>query len=179
MPRKIQRSSPSSPAPQLAITDTGAAYLAIAHLGAETTKAAAQVYSATANLMATTVQSLAECAKAYFNYLEECERTRQVEIWSATVLAEAREHTRRIEIQATVILRQLDDVKSSRDARMGVVRTFLGEHHRLHELFIHQSSNGLQNLSIEERVHLTKARDEVLQRLRELESSITTIANAL
>ena len=89
MPRKIQRSSPSSPAPQLAITDTGAAYLAIAHLGAETTKAAAQVYSATANLVATTVQSLAECAKAYFNYLEVCERTRQVEIWSATVLADS------------------------------------------------------------------------------------------
>ncbi len=179
MPRKIQRSSPSSPAPQLAITDAGAAYLAIGHLGAEATRAAAQVYSATANLMATTVESLAECARAYFNYLEECERTRQVEIWSATVLAEAREHTRRIEVQAAVVLRQLDDTRESRNARMEVVRTFLGEHHRLHELFIHQSSNGLQNLSVEERVHLAKTRDEVLRRLRELETSIATITNAL
>jgi hypothetical protein len=69
MPRKIQRQSSSAPAPQLAITDRGAAILAVTHLGAETTKAAAQVYTATANLVATTVQSLAECAKAYFNYI--------------------------------------------------------------------------------------------------------------
>lgn len=213
MPRKIQRASALRP--QLAITDRGAAILAIAHLGAETTKAAAQVYTATANVLATTVQSLAECGKAYFSYLEECQRTRQVEIWSSTVIAEAREHTRRIEIQAVVLMRQaqehtrqmeiqaavlirqaqehtrqiqiqadvtlqqLSDTQSSREARMEVVRTFLSEHHRLHELLIHQSGSGMQNLSVEERVHLTKYRDEVLQRLRELEAAITSLVNSL
>jgi len=207
MPRKIKRSSLMS-SPQLAITDKGAAILSVGHataetvkatgqVTAETVKAAAQVYTATANLVATTVQSMAECGKAYFNYLEECQRTRQVEIWSYTVSATAREHThqleiqakalvldareqtRHVEIQAEITMEQLQNVQAARSARMEIVRTFLDEHHRLHELMIHQSSSGLQNLSVDERVHLTKYRDDVLQRLRELESAITTLGNTL
>ena len=179
MPRKLQRNNTNSPSPQMVLSDRGAAILVAGHLGAETIKAGAQVYTATAQLMASTVQSLAECSKAYFNYLEECQRTRQVEIWSYTVIAEAREHTRQIEIQAAAVLAQLQAAKSSRDARLEVVRSFLHEHHRLHELFIHQGGKNIQNLTIDERMHLTKCRDEVLQRLRDLELSITTIANAL
>jgi len=179
MPRKIQRSGSITAAPQMVITDSGAAILALGHAAAEISKAQAQIYTASAMLLATTVQSLAECSKGYFNYLEACQRTRQVEIWSYTVIAEAREHTRQIEIQAEIVLRQLEDVQSSREARMEVVRTFLGEHHRLHELFIHQSGSEIQNLTIEERVHLTQSRDLVLQRLRDLESALASLANAL
>lgn len=178
MPKKIQRYSPST-ATTAGISDRGAAILAVGHVTAETVKAGAEVYKATANLISTTVQSLAECGKAYFNYLEECQRTQQIQIWSATVIAEAREHTRHIEFQAQVLLRRLDDVKASRDARMEVVRTFLDEHRRLHDLFIHQNATGLVNLSVDHRVHLTQSRDEVLRRLRDLELAIGSLASSL
>lgn len=179
------------------LTDRGAAILTVGHLGAETIKAGAQVYTATANLMATTVQSLAECSKAYFNYLEECQRTRQVEIWSYTVIAEARErtrrieleskslirlaqeHTRQIEIQADITRQQLTNVQDTRESRMEIVRTFLDEHHKLNKLFMDHSGSRTQNLSVEERVQLAKYRDEILQRLRDLESAITSLAGLL
>ena len=160
-------------------------------------QAYASIVVAQTQLVTETVKSLAECFKAYCGYMAECQKTRQVEIWSATVLADAREHTHRIEIQAEALIleareqtrrvqiqaeitrEQLNDTRAAREARMEIVRTFLGEHHRLHELLIHQSGSGVQNLSVEERVQLTKCRDEVLQRLRELESAITSMANAL
>lgn len=203
MPRKIQRTSstslskPSSPRTELAITDRGAGMLAASYAYGQTVQAAATVYAATANLVATTVQSVAECGKAYFNYVEECQRTRQVEIWSATVIAEAREsthqmeiqaaalifdaqeQTRRIEIQAEITKDQIHDTQAAREARMEIVRTFLGEHHNLNKLLIDQSGSGIQNLSVEERVHLAKYRDDGLQRLRELEFAITSLANVL
>lgn len=178
MPKKIQRYSPSSVTPP-GISDRGAAILTVGHVTAETVKAGAEVYKATANLISTTVQSLAECGKAYFNYLEECQRTRQIQIWSDTVIAEAREHTRRIEIQAQVLLSSLEDVKASRDAKMEVVRTFLGEHRRLNDLFIHQSNRGLANLAVDQRVHLSETRDELLRRLRDLELAISSLAASL
>ena len=203
MPRKIQRtdshslSKTSASKKELAVTDLGVGMLAASYAYGQTVQAAATVYAATANLVATTVQSLAECGKAYFNYIEECQRTRQVEIWSATVIAvareqtqqmeiqaealifDAREQTRRIEIHAEITREQIRDTQAARDARMEIVRTFLDEHHRLHELFINQRESGLQNLSVDERVHLSKYRDDVLQRLRELESAIASLAHTL
>lgn len=171
--------------------------LAAGYAYGQTVQAAATVYAATAQAVASTVHSLAECGKAYFNYLEECQRTRQVEIWSATVIAEARERThqmeihaaaliadaeeqtRRVKIQAEVTKEQIRDIQDARGARMEIVRAFLNEHHRLHKLLISQSASGLKNLSPDERVHLTESRDSVLQRLRELESAIAALANGL
>ena len=202
MPRKIQRNTStsltkSSGRSELAITDRGAGMLAAGYAYGQTVQAAATVYAATANVVATTVHSLAECGKAYFNYLEECQRTRQAEIWSATVIAEARERTRQMEIHAVALIadaeeqtrrvkiqtevtrEQIRDTQDARAARMEVVRSFLSEHHRLHKLLISQSGSGLKNLSPDQRVHLTESRDDVLQRLRELESAIASLSNGL
>ena len=182
---------------EFAIGDRGAGMLAAGNAYGQTVQSAATVYAATANVVASTVHSLAECGKAYFNYLEECQRTRQVEIWSATVIAEARERTRqmenhaaaliadaeeqtrRVKIQANITKEQIRDTKDARAARMEIVRAFLNEHHRLHKLLINQSGSGHKNLSPDQRVHLTETRDNVLQRLRELESAIASLANGL
>jgi hypothetical protein len=157
----------------------------------------ATAYAAKVNLVATTVHSLAECAKVYANYAAECQRTRQVEIWSHTVIEEAREQTRQMEIQAEAMVRavleqtrsiesnaeitlaQLDDVRAARDARMELVRSFLKQHHELNRFFLQQTESGIQNLSIDERVTLSKYREEVLQRLRELESALGSLAKTL
>ena len=162
-----------------------------------TAQAAATAYAATVNLVATTVHSLAECATAYMNYAAERQRTRQVEIWSYTVLAEARERThqleiqaqamvlaareetRRIEINAELTVAQIRDTQAAREARMEIVRSFLEQHQQLNRLFLQQSESGIQNLSIDERVTLTKYRDDVLQRLRELETALGSLAKTL
>ncbi|NJK91584.1 MAG: hypothetical protein HC904_07025 [Blastochloris sp.] len=196
MSKKIQRSAPS-PVISPTISDRGAVILTVGHVTAETAKAGAEVYKATANLISTTSQSLAECGKAYFNYLEECQRTHQIQIWSNTVIAEAREQTRRaeissetaiaeareqtrqIEIQAQLVLEHLTDIKASRDAKMEVVRSLLDEHRRLNQLFMSQTAMGIGNLPIDDRVHLAELRDEVLQRLRDLEAAITSLTASL
>ena len=203
MPRKIPRSSSTSLSK---ISQSGAGFpisgrpsemLAASIAYGQTVQAAAVVFAASANLVASTVKSLAVCADAFFNYLAECQRTRQVEIWSVTVIAEARERTRqmeiqaealifaasqetrRVEIEASVTMEQLRDTQEAREARMEIVRNFLDQHHRLHQVFISQSEWGLRNLTVDERVNLTKYRDAMLQRLRDLESAIASLANTL
>ena len=176
----------------------GAVGIGMASLGVGmTAKAAAEVYSATANMVATTVHSLATCAAAYANYVAECQRTRQVEIWSYTVLKEARERThqmeiqaeamvlaateqtRRVELNAEITVAQIRDTQAARDARMEIVRSFLEQHQQLNRLFLQQNESGIQNLSIDERVTMNKYRDDVLQRLRELEVALGSLAKTL
>ena len=197
MPRKIKRDTSKQIVPAGMPPVAGGEIGGIMIGAGMITQAYASVVVAQTQLITETVKSVAECFKDYCNYMAECQKTRQVEIWSATVLAEARERThqieiqaqafvleareqtRRVEIQAEITRDQLGNVREARQAKMEIVHAFLGEHHRLHEILIHQSSSGIQNLAIEERVHLTKRRDEVLQRLRELESAITSMASAL
>lgn len=162
-----------------------------------TAQAAATVYAATANLISTTVKSLADCATAYANYAAECQRTRQVEIWSHTVLEEARERTRqmgmqaeafvtaareqtrRVEVRAEVTIIQVKDVQAAREARMEIVRSFLDQHRHLHSLFNSRNESASGNLSIKERTTLGEYRDSVLQRLRELETVLGELAKTL
>lgn len=162
-----------------------------------TAQAAATVYAATANLVSTTIHSLAECATAYTNYAAECQRTRQVEIWSYTVLEEARartrqmeiqaealvttarEQTRRVELRAEATILQVRDVKAAREARMEIVRSFLDQHRHLHSLFTSRNESAIGNLSIEERTTLGECRDSTLQRLRELETVLGELAKTL
>jgi hypothetical protein len=162
-----------------------------------TAKAAAEIYSSTANLVATTVHSLSQCATAYANYAAECQRTRQVEIWSYTVLAEAQQKTRQmaikanamlsaaieqtrvVELNAEVAIAQIQETQAARNARMEIVRSFLTEHQHLNRLFLQQNETGIKNLSVEERTTLAKYRDEVMQRLRDLETALSTLARTL
>lgn len=162
-----------------------------------TAQAAATVYAATANMVSTTVRSLADCATAYTNYAAECQRTRQIEIWSSTVLDEARERTRQMEIQAEAFVNaareqtrrvemlaeetivQVRDVQAAREARMEIVRSFLDQHRHLHSLFNSRNESSTSNLSIEERTTLNDYRDSVLQRLRELEAVLGELAKTL
>jgi hypothetical protein len=206
MPKRINReqstelSKPSENRYDVQISNAGLAAVGIGmtSLGVGmTAKAAAEVYSSTVNLIATTVHSLAECATAYANYAAECQRTRQVEIWSYTVLEEARERThqmevhakamvlaareqtRRVELNAEITVAQIRDTQEARNARMEIVRYYLGEHQKLNRIFLQQNESGIQNLSIDERVSLTKYRDDVLGRLRDLETALGTLAKTL
>jgi hypothetical protein len=162
-----------------------------------TAQAAATVYAATANLISTTVNSLAQCATAYANYAAECQRTRQVEIWSYTVLEEARErtrqmeiqaeafvtaareHTRRVELRAEATIIQIKDVQAARASTMEIVRPLLDQHQHLHSIFIKGSESAIGNLSIEERTTLGEHRALVLQRLRDLETVLVELAKTL
>jgi hypothetical protein len=206
MPRKINR----NPSTELSVrresrTDIQISNSGVMMLGGGammigvgmTAQAAATVYAATANLIGTTIRSLADCATAYANYAAECQRTRQIEIWSWTVLDEARErtrqmeiqaeaivtaareHTRRVELRAEATIIQVKDVEAARAARMEIVRSFLDQHRHLHSLFNTRNESALGNLSIEERTTLGAYRDSVLQRLRELETVLGELAKTL
>ena len=206
MPKKINRDQPAELAVSaerrydIQVSNVGLAAIGIGMTSLAvgmTAKAAADVYSSTANLVSTTVRSLADCATAYANYTTECQRTRQVEIWSETVLeearerthqmeiwaeayvAEAREQTRRVELQAEVTILQARDVEAARAARMQIVRSFLDQHHHLHGLFNSRNESAIGNLSIEERTRLGEYRDTTLQRLRELEAVLGELAKTL
>ena len=106
MPRKINRNqSKIPPATQQSSSGIDVSDGSIMMLGVGmTAQAAATAYAAKANLISTTIHSLAECGTAYLNYAAECQRTRQVQIWSSAVLGEARERTRQIEIQAEAMV---------------------------------------------------------------------------
>tara|TARA_R110002096_G_scaffold233047_1_gene423002 strand:+ start:500 stop:1099 length:600 start_codon:yes stop_codon:yes gene_type:complete len=199
MPRKINRSQAKKvPAQSESRTDIQVSNSGVMMLGVGmTAQAGAMVYAATANLVSTTVNSLAECGKAYINYAAECQRTRQIEIWSDAVLTEARERTRQMEIQAESLVTaareqtrrvelqseatilQVKDVEAAREARMEIVRTFLDQHRHLHEIFMSRNESALGNLAVEERVTLGEYRDTVLQRLRELEGVLGELAKTL
>lgn len=206
MPRKINRnqstelSAPKESRTDIQISNSGAMMLgggAMMIGVGMTTQAAAIAYAATANLISTTVHSLAECAVAYANYAAECQRTRQIEIWSYTVLEDARErtrrmeiqaealvtaareHTRKVELQAEATIIQVKDVEAAREARMEIVRSFLDQHRHLHSLFNSRNESAIGNLSIEERTTLGEYRDSVLQRLRELETVLGELAKTL
>ncbi len=184
MPRKISRqqttelSTPRESRYDIEISNSGLAAIGVGMTSLAvgmTAKAAADVYSSTANLVATTVRSLADCATAYANYATECQRTRQVEIWSYTVLEEARERTHQMEIQAEAA----KEVQEARQARMEIVRYFLDQHNKVHASFTTGNEAALGNLSIEERTTLVDHRDTVLKRLRELEMVLSELAKTL
>ena len=206
MPKKINRDQPtelSVPAEKrydIQVSNAGLAAIGIGMSSLAvgmTAKAAADVYSSTANLVSTTVRSLADCATAYANYATECQRTRQVEIWSYSVLEEARESTRQMEIQAEAFVAaareqtrrvelkaeatifQVKDVEAAREARMEIVRSFLDQHRHLHTLFISRNESAIGNLSINERITLGEHRNSTLQRLRELETVLGELAKTL
>ena len=197
MPRKISRSSSRSlvksgsklPAPM-----RGDRVVAGAYVLGEAAKATATAFSAAASMVASTTNSLARCAEAYFGYLVECQRTRQVEIWSATVIAEAQERTAQVEAMAEaliaeanafratveanaeVAMAQIQDTRAAREARMEIVRGFLAEHQFLHEILMQQMQGSADNLSMQQRMRLTEHRAELLQRLRELELALSNVA---
>lgn len=206
MPRKINRNqSTELSAPRESVTDIQISNSGAMMIGGGammigvgmTAQAAATVYAATANLVSTTVRSLADCATAYANYASECQRTRQIEIWSSTVLEEARERThqmeiqaeafvaaareqtRRVELQAEATIIQVRDVEAARQARMEIVRSFLDQHRQLHEIFISRNESAIGNLSVEERTTLGEYRNSTLQRLRELEMVLGELAKTL
>ena len=173
----------------------GDRFVAGAYVLGEAARATATAFSAAASIVASTSNSLARCAEAYFGYLAECQRTRQVEIWSATVIAEARERTAQVqamadaliaeaeafraevEANAEVAMAQIQDTRAARDARMEIVRGFLAEHQRLHEIFTQHVQGSGENLSVQQRMQLTEYRGELLQRLRELELALSNVAH--
>ena len=206
MPKKINRDQPAELAVSaerrydIQVSNVGLAAIGIGMTSLAvgmTAKAAADVYSSTANLVSTTVRSLADCATAYANYATECQRTRQVEILSYTLLEEARERThqmvvwaeayvaaareqtRRVELKAEATIIQVKDVEAARQARMEIVRYFLSEHRRLNEIFTSRNEAAIGNLSIEERTTLGEYQNTTLQRLRELDAVLGELAKTL
>ena len=199
MPRRISRSSSRSLIKSGSSSNNlgSGGLIAGAYVIGQTANAAAVAFTAAAGLVGKTVDSLGRCVEAYFGYLAECQRTRQIEIWSDTVIAEARERTyqieamaraliadaeaftRQVEANAEVAIAGYQDAHATRNARMEVVRSFLSEHHRLHEIFTTQVQEAGRNLTVQQRLQLTEHRGELLQRLRDLEISISQLANAI
>jgi hypothetical protein len=200
MPRKIPRSSSRSlvkSGSKLPSLRSGSGLAAGAYVLGETARATATAFTAAASMVASTTNSLSRCVEAYFGYLVECQRTRQVQIWSDTVIAEARERTaqveamaaaliadaqafrRSVEANADVAMAQIQETRAARDSRMEIVRSFLSEHHRLHEIFTQQVQVAADNLSVQQRLRLTEYRAELMQRLRELELALSNVAHLI
>jgi len=201
MPRKISRFEANAPSLRLPTGSPGAVskspVLSSTPLGAVTSAPRAQLGISTAQVVAGAVQSLLECGKAYFNYLEQREITYRMEIWSRSVIETAREKTRQMEIQSRQLvavaqektrqvesnaqqaLAEIQDRQQAREARMEVVRGFTDLRQEYEKQFWKVTEDARRNLSVEERVYLNRERDVFKQRLLELDTALVNLAATL
>lgn len=203
MPKKLIRGNAGTLVPTsarssgMAISTTGAGLIATGYVVGQTAKGVSSIVTATVELVGTTIESVATCVNAYFNYLEECQRTRQVEIWSHTVIMETREHTKQLEIQkeqlvfiaiqetrriesnAEITSQQIKEVQEIRRQKAQIINVLLNQHNQLHTAFLDQASSGSQNLSLDERVRLEGLRSDIINRLQDLERTVASLAQTL
>jgi hypothetical protein len=144
-----------------------------------------------------TVQSFTGLFTSYLNYLEQKQITRRMEVWSHTVIESARERTREIELQARafvalaqerrreveiaaeVTLAEIEDRRDARAAKLSILKALMADRKACETLFGELVATGAGNLTVEDRIFLNRQRDMVQQRLREMESTIGTLAASL
>jgi hypothetical protein len=143
------------------------------------------------------VQSFTGLFTSYLNYLEQKQITRRMEVWSHTVIESARERTREIELQARafvalaqerrreveiaaeVTLAEIEDRRDARAAKLSILKALMADRKACETLFGELVATGAGNLTVEDRIFLNRQRDMVQQRLREMESTIGTLAASL
>ncbi len=144
-----------------------------------------------------TVQSFTGLFTSYLNYLEQKQITRRMEVWSHTVIECARERTRQIELQAhafvalaqerrreveiaaEVTLAEIEDRRDARAAKLSILHALMADRKDCESLFGQLAATGAGNLAVEDRIFLNRQRDMLQQRLREMETTIGTLAASL
>jgi hypothetical protein len=107
------------------------------------------------------------------------ERTREIEAQARAFVAVAQERRREVEIGAEVTLAEIEDRRDARAAKLSILHALMEDRKACESLFRELASTSVGNLAVEDRIFLNRQRDMLQQRLRDMESSIGTIAASI
>jgi hypothetical protein len=198
---------PTSP-PTVVLVDLdprSALILGGAHVANGAIQAGGQVTSATVTaagkVLEASIQSFGQCFVAFMGYMREREITARVvtqereitarvivqeeaakarlQIWSSTVIAEAEAKTEEVRIQASLVLAKIEDRKSQRTSKLEVIQGFMAAYQLWNVMLTKALASRADRMPLDERELLQQHIERLLQRAREMEQSITSIAITL
>ncbi len=165
-----------------------------AHVAHGTIQAGGQVASAAmtaaGRVLEGAIQTFGQCFCAFMDYMKEREitarvvaqemaATARVQAWSAAVIAEAEARTEEIRIQASLVLATIEDRQQRRDSKLEVIQGFMTAYHRWNVLLTDALTSRADRMPLDERELLQQHIETLLQRAREMEHAITSIAVTL
>jgi len=110
---------------------------------------------------------------------QETAATARVQAWSTAVIAEAEARTEEVRIQANLVLAAIEDRKSQRESKLVVVQGFMIAYQRWNVMLTDALASRADRMPLDERELLQQHIETLLQRSREMERAITTIAVTL
>ena len=176
-----------------------------AHIAHGSIQAGAQVTSAAVTaagqVLETSIQSFGQCFCAFMGYMREREitarvlaqereitarvvaqeeaATARVQAWSAAVIAEAEARTEEVRIQASLVLATIQDRKNQRESKLTVIHGFMSAYQRWNVMLTDALASRADRMPLDERKLLQHHIETLLQRAREMEHAITSIAVTL
>ncbi|HEY8750305.1 MAG TPA: hypothetical protein VIM11_20140 [Tepidisphaeraceae bacterium] len=197
--------APTRPPTVVPMDPRAALILGGAHIAHGTIQAGAQVTSAAVTaagqVLEASVQSFGQCFEAFMGFMREREitarviaqereittrvvaqeeaATARVQTWSAAVLAEAEARTEEVRIQATLVLASIEDRKNHRESRMVVIHGFMRAYQRWNAMLTDALASRADPMPLDKRELLQKHIETLLQRAREIEHAITSVAATL
>lgn len=112
-------------------------------------------------------------------FAQEEAETERVRLWSAAVIAEAEARTEEVRTQAMLVLATIEDKRSRRDAKLKVIQGFMTAYQDWNSMLTKALANRADRMPLDEREILQRHIDTLLERAREMERNITTIAVTL
>lgn len=207
MPEKLPRKrDANAPPPNLTVPDAQTAFvLGAAHVTHGATQAAGEVTSATmtaaGQVLETSIKKFGECFSSFMIYMKEREITQRVitqekeitrrviaqeeaatqrmQIWSHAIITEAEERTKQVRISASLVLATISDKAKQRDAKLEVIQGFMIAYKDWNAMLTAALASRADRMPLDERELLQQHIQALLQRAREMENSITTIAVTL
>ena len=192
MPEKLPRKRDANSAPpSLSVPDAHTAMvLGAAHVAHGATQATGEVAAAAGKVLETSINTFGECFHSFMGYMKEREitqrviaqeaaATQRVQLWSDTVIAEAQEQTEQVRIAASLVLARINDKAEQREAKLQVVQGFMDAYRDWNKMLTEALASRADRMPLDERELLQQHIQTLLQRAREMENSITTIAVTL
>lgn len=196
---------PASSPPNVPMDPRTALILGGAHVAHGTIQAGAQVTSAAVTaagqVLKASIQSFGQCFCAFMGYMQEREitarvvaqeremtarvvaqeeaATARVQAWSAAVIAEAEARTEEVRIQATLVLATIEDRRDQRGSKLEVIQGFMNAYQRWNVMLTDALVSRANRMPLDERELLQQHIEALLQRAREMEHAITSIAVTL
>jgi hypothetical protein len=102
-----------------------------------------------------------------------------VQAWSAAVIAEAEARTEEVKIQAALVLATIKDRKNQRHSKLVVIQGFMSAYQRWNAMLTDALASRADRMPLDERELLQHHIERLLQREREMEGAITSIAVTL
>jgi len=178
----------------------GGAHVAHGLIQANAQVTAAAV-TAAGRVLESSIQSFGQCFSAFMGYMREREitarvvaqereitarvvaveegATARVRAWSEAVIAQAEARTEEVRIQARLVLATLQDRKDQRDGKLAAINGFMSAYQGWNAMLTDALASRADRMPLDQRELLQQHIDTLLQRARDLEQAITSIAKTL